>query len=67
LPRKLLYQTRHCLKKIGDSFNIKDAAGMQRIHELEVSARQSGIAKTELPAKEAGSTTGAFDDRIKNY
>lgn len=44
------------LKKIANSFSIKDAASMQHIHQLEVSALEGGIGKTDLPAKDPRST-----------
>lgn len=44
------------LKKIADSFAIKDAAAMKTIHELEVSALAGGIGSSALPEKDPKST-----------
>lgn len=45
------------VKKIADSFGIKDASFMKFIHELEVSALEGGIGANSDAAKSAQSTT----------
>ena len=44
------------VKKISDSFAIKDAASMKAIHELEASALAGGIGASTLPEKDPKST-----------
>lgn len=44
------------IKKISDSFAIKDAASMKAIHELEVEALKGGIGATELAEKDPKNT-----------
>lgn len=45
------------VKKIADSFGIKDATTMKQIHELEVSALEGGIGASQLPEKDPKSTS----------
>ena len=44
------------IKKISDSFAIKDSASMKAIHELEVEALKGGIGATDLPEKDPKNT-----------
>lgn len=41
------------IKRIAESFSIKDSADMQRIHKLELQAQQEGIGKNTVDSKKA--------------
>lgn len=47
------------LKKIAESFSIKDSGSMKAIHELETQAIAGGIGVSTLPDKDPKSTTPA--------
>lgn len=44
------------LKRINDSFDLEEAGGMKKIHDLEVQALEAGIGKTNTSATNKAST-----------
>lgn len=53
------------LKQIFETFKIKDSAGMQRIHQLELKAIEDGIGKSNLAASNPKSTNSPSTSESK--
>ncbi len=52
------------LKRISESFNLKDAASFKQLHELEKSALEGGIGKSNIPGKNDNSELSTNESKI---